>query len=195
MSRKIQSKAHPSQKMIPIFSILWFLFLILGISIVLYELWAFWQKDDWTQELVNERLGVVIPYDASNIEFTGSRSWSDHLRVSFQDAPDAINRFASHFCNGVYFSGFDPFQAWDTGTPLDGAHPINLYGYSYYSYSRGTPVSTWGNRCEALPADARYMGVLIDKSNPRQYQITIELYFHCNACRNIPATSYSPPSS
>ncbi len=185
MTSPIKLKTSHSMNEITIFTILGLLLIPLGIITVMYGLWESSQKYNWTQELVNEQLGVAIPFDASNLEFTRSRQWSDHLRVSFQGNADVIDSFASHFCGGVYFSGFDPFRAQDTSERLGGSHPITLYSYSYYAYSIGTPLSIWGNRCEASPADAAYIELSIDKANPSQYQITMELYFSCNACRNI----------
>jgi hypothetical protein len=146
-------------------------------------------SNEWDRESISHFLDIPIPQDATGLEIegimgrVGSLGMLPQLAFSFHAPPESAWKFATAFCDGVLYSGYNPFESVETSWPT--SESIFFHGIwdIHYSHSRNFPDTILGNRCVRI--DRRQKSkygpvdwleeIVIDMSNPTDYVVSYRL--------------------
>lgn len=134
---------------------------------------------EWNITSINELLGVSIPPNANDVEYTGHSRRGGRLNLTFNAGEEQVTEFVSMLCNNLY-QGYDPFNAIDVSEPTDNAHFIEIGNVAYYSYSLNTPQTKYGTRCFSSRGQIQ---AVLDKSDVDRSLVKLEVLFNCSKCK------------
>jgi hypothetical protein len=113
--------------------------------------------------------GLSIPSDATDVmyETTIFGRWSGYIKLSFKASPQTSLEFLNAACSGIWYSGYNPFNATDSKEYRQGSHRLKQTNFMYYSTSPNTPDTLLGGRCNGKYGQMQQLSV--DTSNPDRY--------------------------
>lgn len=137
-----------------------------------------------------------IPADAHDIVFEGDSNYSYYnVKLRFKASSAGLSNFTLNFCDGVLHQGYDPYRSFNYGERL-GKQRLYLikydaHGFSYYSYSPGTPDTVSGNRCQ--PDDSAPFHIRVAQIEPDLYEVRLDHGHHLwgNNCTLVTCTPLS----
>lgn len=150
-----------------------------------------WDGREWDVPSIEQALGVQFPSDTQNLHFEGHRGRGGYLELTFSASSSGMNTFMGNLCDGIFFSGYDPFNAINRGEPFTFAHRISIDQFPYYSFSLNTPDSIAGNRCRTGPAHT-LLQMRVDRSDASLSVARIRLFFSCEVCRTDQGSALQP---
>lgn len=146
--------------------------------------------NSWDLTSIEHAIGVSLPKDAQNVHYDGHQGRNGFLDLSFEASHNNVNDFTDKLCDGIFYEGYDPFNALDLGEPFTFAHLINVGQFPYYSYSLNFPRTTSGNRCQ-FSTGSVYQ-IRIDSADANTHKVRIHVFFSCEICLNISPSSVTP---
>ncbi|MBN8594420.1 MAG: hypothetical protein J0M33_21870 [Anaerolineae bacterium] len=185
-------------------AILWTLFVILcTLGLYLAVLWFIFyggfksripgfydigESNLWNRDNVGYFLNALLPDEIQDFTVQGemgqlgSYGFLPTLSFSFTASPDVAEAFVSHFCDGVLYAGFDPFNSINSSVPTSNSILVRGNGTIHYASSKNVPASTKGNRCvrrdERVGPHAHWLEeFVLDTGNPDRYMISYNLAY------------------
>ncbi len=142
----------------------------------------------WNRDNVSYFLNTSLPDEIQSLMVEGkmgqlgSYGFLPTLSFSFTASPEVAEAFASHFCDGVLYAGFDPFNSINTSVPTTHSILVRGTGTIHYASSKDAPASIKGNRCarydERVGAHTSWLEeIVLDSSNPDQNKISYNLAY------------------
>src|SRR5258708_24450601 len=125
----------------------------------------------WSLNQFQSYFSGPLPTDATDINYI---SKDNAGQLTFKASPSSATGFASRFCFGFLYRGYDPFNAVDDEKAQNGYLIQTERDYFYYSHSQGTSTTYLGNRCYDTNRGGLHQ-IAINETNPNQYTRRVEV--------------------